>query len=59
MSAVRETYLPFDTTFKDLFPLNPLSVSHLASQRDPVTQYGLQAQEIRHDYKRGRVLKIE
>ena len=54
MTTVRETYLPFDTTFKDLFPLKALHVSHLACQRDPVMQYGLQAQEIRQDYKRGK-----
>lgn len=56
MSAVRETYLPFDATFKDLFPVKALPVSHLANQRDPVTQYGLQAQEMRQDYKRGLCL---
>lgn len=50
--SVRETYLPFDVTFKDLYPSKPLHVSYLACHTDSVKQYGQQAQDIRLDYKK-------
>ncbi|XP_053393950.1 KICSTOR complex protein SZT2-like isoform X2 [Mercenaria mercenaria] len=51
-SSVREIYLPFDVTFKDLYPNKPLHVSYLACHPDFVKQYGQQAQDIRLDHKR-------
>ena len=53
-SSVRDTnYLPFDLTFKDLYPSKPLHMSHLACETDLVKQYGRQVQDIRLSYKRG------
>ena len=54
-SSVRETYLPFDVTFKDLYPNKPLHVSYLACHSDHVKQYGQQAHDIRLDHKRRKL----
>ncbi|XP_052774284.1 KICSTOR complex protein SZT2-like isoform X2 [Mya arenaria] len=51
VTSLRETNLPFEVTFKDLFPCKLLHLSHLACHMDPVKQYGQQVQDIRLYWK--------
>ena len=51
VNIVRESILPFDVAFKDLYPSKPLHLSYLACHTDTVKQIGQQTQDIRALYK--------
>ncbi|KAK3579120.1 hypothetical protein CHS0354_022140 [Potamilus streckersoni] len=57
----RTPSLLFDTTFKDVFPWKTVHANLQVTEKDPVTQHGQQAQEIRRGIKKEEesLLKIQ